>query len=281
MTNGTWNPLRRNRNIGTAKSGASKENKLKIPERWCDFKIFWERLSNPVIIPISVGEHSITMFVEPPRDGYVHAVTPQDIIRVLELVEKEHLEEIEIIVLRQPTRKDEILNPAWGIFVYYADLGKYSGPGIYLQAQERGKEIRWKKRLTPFELNELKRLKMDGHRVSDNRKNYIVTTTPDSVRNTQLFRTLPHEIGHSVDYLIHSLNPSVQAKSESESNYISSKYDSKPSHDKEEFAHRYAREFYEKYKKKGILPFPRIYDERRLRNLGLEPEWFKSDIDCK
>lgn len=274
MKNSTWNPQRRNRNIGTTKSGYSQNNKFSIPERWIDSKIFWERLNEPVIFPLSINGHSITMFIEPTREGFIHAATPQDIIKVLELIDQEHLEEIENIVLRQPTTKDELLKPAWGIFVYYADLGRYSGPGVYLQAQERGKVLHWNKSLTPFELKELERLKTDGHEIRNVRRGYEIHTTPDSVRSTQLFRTLPHEIGHSVDYLTNSLNPSIQAKTEEESEYISKKYNSKPSHDKEEFAHRYATEFYERFEKKGSLPFPRIYDDKELQGIGLNPEWF-------
>ena len=187
---------------------------------------------------------------------------------------KKNDKEIENIVLRQPTTKDELLKPAWGIFVYYADLGRYSGPGVYLQAQERGKVLHWNKSLTPFEFKELERLKTDGHEIRNVRRGYEIHTTPDSVRSTQLFRTLPHEIGHSVDYLTNNLNPSIQAKTEEESEYISKKYNSKPSHDKEEFAHRYATEFYERFEKKGSLPFPRIYDDKELQGIGLNTEWF-------
>ncbi len=115
MKNNAWNPTRRNRNIGTEKSGYSQNNKFVVPERWQDFKVFWERIVDPVIFPICINQHEITMLIEPTLKGYVHAVTPQDIIRILNLVELEHLEEIELIVLRQPKKKEEILKPAWGV----------------------------------------------------------------------------------------------------------------------------------------------------------------------
>lgn len=57
-----WNPTRRNRNIGTSKSGYSQNNKLVIPEPWHDLsKIFWECLVNPVVIPLEIDKHKITL----------------------------------------------------------------------------------------------------------------------------------------------------------------------------------------------------------------------------
>lgn len=270
----TWNPTRRNRNIGTGKSGLSQDNRLTIPSRWADFKVFWERLNDPAICPIEVKGHPITLFVEPPRKGSLHAVTPQDIIAVLEWVQQDHLEEIELIVLRQPKRKEEILKSAWGRFVYYADLGKYSGPGIYIEAIEVGRVLKWGDKLTPFEKKELELLAFDGHRIEKVNRGYHIHTTPETVRNTQLFRTLPHEIGHAVDYLTNSLEPSINADTESESEYISDAYRSKPTLDKEEYANRYAKEFYQTNCNAGRLPFKLIVDEERLLAMGLNPEWF-------
>jgi hypothetical protein len=274
MKHNAWNPTRRNRNIGTEKSGRSQNNKLVIPERWIDFKIFWERLVDPIIYPFKINGHSITMLIEPTKSGYVHACTPQDITKVLTLIKQEHLEEIEIIVLRQPKKKEEILKPVWGRFIYYADLGKYSGPGIYIEAVEVGKVIKWGNKLTPFDKKELHSLESHGHRIERIKRGYNIHTTPESVRNTQLFRTLPHEIGHAIDYLTNSIIPSVETNSEAESEYISDVFNSKPTIDKEEYANRYAREFYSKNLQNGTLPFNHLYDKDLLTKIGVKPEWF-------
>lgn len=274
MKHSAWNPTRRNRNIGTEKSAHSQNNKLVVPERWLDFKIFWERLVDPIIVPVEIKAHKITMFIEPVRKGCVHACTPHDIIKVLELIPQEHLEEIEVIVLRQPKKKEEILKPVWGRFVYYADLGKYSGPGVYIEAAEVGKVIKWGNKLTPFDKKELDSLKSHGHHIEKVKRGYDIHTTPKTVRNTQLFRTLPHEIGHAIDYLYHSLDPSIEASSEAESEYITDAFNSKPTLDKEEYANRYAREFYSKNVADGNFPFERIYDEVSLVELGVNPKWF-------
>jgi hypothetical protein len=274
MKHSAWNPTRRNRNIGTEKSGYSQNNKFVVPERWADYRIFWERLVDPVVCPLNIKGHGITMLVEPTKKGCIHASTPHDIAKILELIEQEHLEEVELIVLRQPKKKEEILKPVWGRFVYYADLGKYSGSAIYLESIQAGQVIKWGNKLDPYEKKELSSLEADGHRIEKVKRGYEVHTSPVTVRNTQLFRTLPHEIGHAVDYLKNSLKPSVETNSETEADYIAQVYHSKPSLDKEEYAHRYSREFYEKWSEQGSLPFDRIYEHKELKAMGLDPEWF-------
>lgn len=274
MKHSAWNPTRRNRNIGTSKSGHSQNNKLSVPDRWSNFKIFWEHLVSPVACPVVIKGHKLTILVEPPAAGSIHSSTPQDIIKVLGLVTQEHLEEIDIVVLRQPKRKEEILRPVWGRFVYYAELGRYSGPGVYLEAVQIGMTLKWGNKLTPFYEKELRALEADGHKIEQVKRGYDVSTTIDSVRNTQLFRTLPHEIGHAVDYLENSLKPSINAITEAESEFITSVFNSKPSLDKEEYANRYAREFFDK--NSDVLPFEKIFDKEELKNMGLNPDWF----DC-
>lgn len=271
-----WNPTRRNRNIGTEKSGHSQNNQLVIPERWADFRIYYERLNDPVIFSITVNCHEIVMMVEPTKIGYIHAVTPQDVTKVLSLVEQEHLEQVELIIFRQPKKKEEILKPVWGRYAYFADLGKYMGPAIYLEATFVNNVIKWSNKLDPYEKKELRSLENDGHQIKNVKKGYEIFTTPDSVRNTQLYRTLPHEIGHAVDFLKNCQEPSINAANNAENEYIRNAYGSKPSLDKEEYAHRYAREFYSKWSTKGSLPFNRIYEEKELEIIGLNPDWFKS-----
>lgn len=274
MKSNTRNPTRRNRNIGTKKSGYSSDNKFVVPEKWADFRIFWERLENPIACPLNIKGHQLTLLVEPTRSGYLHACTPADIIKILELIKQKHVEEIEVVVLRQPKKKEEILHPVWGRFVYYADLGKYSGAGVYIESVATNKIIKWGKSLSPFYQNELNALKKDGHRIENEKRGYSINTNLESVRNTQLFRTLPHEIGHAVDYLNNSVLPSENASSEGESNYMSNVFSSKPSRDKEEYANRYAREFLEKHNAKGVLPFERIYEKKEIIELGLNENWF-------
>ena len=132
--------------------------------------------------------------------------------------------------------------------------------------------LKWGKKLTPFYEKELRALEADGHEIERVKRGYDVKTTPISVRNTHLFRTLSHEIGHAVDYLEYSISPSIDAATEAESEYIKNTFKSKPTIDKEEYANRYAKKFYDR--NSDVLPFDRIFDKQELEKMGLNPEWF-------
>jgi len=175
MKPNAWNPVRRNRNIGTKKSGRSQNNSLVIPERWRDCRIFWERLNSPVAGPLQIKTHSLTVLVEPTKSDYVHACTPQDIHDVLQLIQPEHLSEIDLIGLTQTKKKQERLNPAWGRLVYYAELGKYSEPAIYLEAVKRGAMIKWGKKLSLDQQKEHEVLDGDGHRIIQHCCRYLAS----------------------------------------------------------------------------------------------------------
>lgn len=276
MKHNGWDPTKRNKNIGTKKSGRSQNNELVVPGRSHDRLAYWEHLIDPVECPLEIKGHQITLLVEPTKKGYVHACTPNDIVRVLELIEKEHLEAIELVIFRQPTKKQEILQPVWGRFISDADINnKYSGAIVVIEAAVIGLILRWTNRLDSYGRKELLSLERDGHQIRQVKRGYDVISTPQSVRNTQLFRTLPHEIGHAVDHLKNCLNPSREASTNAESAYIRSLYHSKPSLDKEEYAHRYAREFYEYFSAQGLLPFKGLYNEEHLNALELDKKWFK------
>ncbi len=278
MRGNGWNPTRRNKNIGTKKSGYSQNNELVISDRWSEDRVFWERLVSPVIYPIDIRGHQITLLIEPPRAGFFHSATPQDIERMFHLFPQAHVEEIEVVVLRQPKQKELILKPVWGRFIYYADLGKYSGPGIYLESLKMGDVLKWDKKLTPFYQLALEMLRSDGHEIETTKRHHLIHTTAHSVRNTQLFRTLPHEMGHAVDYLLHAEIPASQASSESESDYIYNKFKAKPSLDKEAFANRYAREFNDKNRATGKIPYEPIFDAKKMKSFGIKPEWFDFNL---
>ena len=146
---------------------------------------------------------------------------------------------------------------------------------MIIEAVAVGLIFKWSNRLDSYGRKELLSLEKDGHKIEKFKRGYNIITTPTSVRNTQLFRTLPHEIGHGVDYLENCLKLCSKAKTDEELAYIKRLYRSKPYLDKEEYAHRYGREFYEKYTAQGLLPFERLYDEDYLNALRLDPKWFK------
>lgn len=265
-------PRRRNRNIGTERSGHGQNNSLTIPESWTRDRLFHERLINPVALEYIIHGNSLSFLIEPTLPGYCHACTPQDIERVLHLIPPSHLVQIKMIVLRQPKKKERILRPVWGRLRYWSEIEIYSGPAIHLEAQPIKVKTRWERSLTPDQMLELNRLESDGHTITSDKRYYYVENSLDSIRNTQLYRTLPHEVGHYVDY-IQSV-PELTEENLDEWEQLGKIYDSKPTKDKEYFAHRYASEFYDQQVTLGNLPFARRYNPEILASHGLEPAWF-------
>jgi len=241
MQKNGWDSRRRNRNIGTERSGHGQNNRLTIPESWSRDRLFNERLKNPVAHEYSIHGNSLMLLIEPTFAGYCHACTPQDIERILQLIPPSHLAPIKMIVLRQPKKKERILSPVWGRLRYWSSIEIYSGPAIHLEAQHLKVKTRWQKSLRPDQDIELKRLENDGHTITSDKRYFYVESSIDSIRNTQLYRTLPHEIGHYVDYVQSVPEPDVDNIDEWSQLYKI--YDSKPIKDKECFAHRYATDY--------------------------------------
>ena len=267
-----YNPTRRNRNIGTKSAGYGQDNKLVIPWAWADNRIFYERLVDPVVVEIQVGSVSKHVIIEPTIKGFIHACTVDDIQRLLELIPVEHINDITAFVLRQPKRKEQILSSVWGRLIYSSDLCGFSGPTVYLEAQNFEQPLKWSKSLTPEGAKELERLREDGHVVVTDKRQHIINCTLDTIRNTQLYRTLPHEIGHYVDYL-------TKVEEPSKDNFdlwsvLNDKYHSRPSQERESFAHRYADEFRKQQIARGTIPFERMFDDAKMRAVGLDPGWF-------
>lgn len=272
MKRSGWDSRRRNRNIGTSKSGHGQNNQLVIPESWAVDRLFYEKLENPISWEISVNGNSLTILIEKPAPGFHHACTPEDIERILSLVPPNHLKPIRMIVLRQPKKKEQILCLVWGRLHYWSEIEQYSGPAIHLEAQAADKIHKWNKSLTPDALRELERLKEDGHKIETDKRYHYICRNLAAVRNTQLFRTLPHEIGHYVDYLESVKIPAGDDFDKRDQ--LDQLYHSKPSKDKEDFAHRYATEFFERQKSLGLLPFDRILHQKSLSANNIDPTWF-------
>ena len=270
------NPTRRNRNIGTAKQGHGQNNRQGIPKSWPDDRIFWEVLNNPIAINRTIGEDiDLTFLVEPPRPDCFYPCTVEDICILLELVPEEDLQGIELIIFRQPTRKQMLISSVWGRFIYYATPGgAYSGTAICIEAHNLAERFRWPTKLALEDQQELERLANDGHQIEQDRRHYTIKRTPESVRNTVLFRTVLHELGHYVDWQQSVLLPSLETSDDAEDARISQAFDGKTSQEKEAFAHRYAQEQSDRLRALGHIPFPLNVDASQLKQQGLEPDWF-------
>ena len=251
--NSTRNPARRNRNIGTAKQGHGQNNRLVIPYDRENDRMFWERLTNFKATFREIGSHRLTFLVEKTRTESFHACTVDDITYLLDHVSYSDVRKINLIILRQPKRKEEILSRAWGRLVFYAEVGDYRGSAIILEAVEPAKSMLWRKSLDTEDQKELERLREDGHQITMTKRGHEIITSLESARATQLYRTVLHEIGHYVD----------------SSQMSSAAWESKPSVEKETFAHRYADMMKDQLVKDRIIPFERKLIPENITKDGL------------
>lgn len=270
------NPTRRNRNIGTAKQGHGQDNELVIPRRWRDSRDFYENLLDSQTVSREISGQPFTFLVESTRRDSIHPCTVDDITYLLGHVPATDLKGLNIVVLRQPKRKEQILSSVWGRLQYLANFGHIAGPAMILEAPDLSKPIRSSKSLTPELARELERLGEDGHRVVSNRREWIIESTPESARATMLYRTLLHEIGHWVDWHGSVLCPAAARRlSEAAVNDLEEQYFSRPVSERESAAHRYADALAMQLRKTGIIPFERMQDPSSLKADKLRVEDFE------
>lgn len=251
-----WNPLRRNRKIGTKASGHGQNNRMTIPEPWNDLRRFYERIGAHQTTTRFLGSLSIRFVIEAPREGWFHPCTPAEVCDVLSCCDDGDAELAPMIVLRQATRKQRILSPVWGRAVFLFELGDYRGPAIILEAQDCLPYV-WKYQRGPEQERELERLRADGHDVRIEGKHVTVRPNPLSIKRTVLHRTLPHEVGHHVD--------SARLTQE--------EWDCRTPTEREDFAHGYAAKVRERLP--AILELPsRVTLEEQLAQDGLPTHWF-------
>lgn len=256
----TWDPTKRNKNIGTSKQGYGQNNELTIPYCVHFKKVYWERIKEYCFVKRTINSKEYKFIIEKTKKNYIHSCTVDDIANILTYVSIGDLDGINLIVLRQPKSKEEILSSCWGRLAYYAEINENEGPAIFLESVNINKSMKWDKSLSQDRQLELERLYLDGHKVTIGKKYINIELTKESVRNTQLYRTLLHELGHWVDY-----KQSVKEKSDKTNNgdsylYYWELYDKKSSLEKETFAHKYAEKVYEKLLGIGVIPFDRIID---------------------
>lgn len=252
-----WNPARRNRNVGTKAHGHGANNRLTIPESWHESKCYYEKLDSYTVVHRTVGTHKLRFLVEPTRPDWFYPCTVDDVCAVLSRCSAEVLCAFDFMVMRQPTRKQRILCPVWGRAIFSFDIDQYSGSAIIIEAQDLS-PIRWTSSIEPAEARELERLREDGHDVHSTRRGTEIRVRPDSLRNTVLYRTLLHELGHHMDHQRCAVD----------------EWSSKTQAAKEDYAHRYALELKAFLWAQGVLPFAPIMDDESLLEDGLKREWF-------
>ncbi len=252
-----WNPIRRNRNIGTPAQGHGEDNRLTIPESRHDRSFFYERLGACITFTQRVKGHYLRFFVEPTRTGWFHPCSFEDAMEMLSHVPAQDLAILDFIVMRQPTRKQRVLRPVWGRAVFQFELAPHVGTAIVLEAQHLEPTV-WRNSLAPEDQRELDRLQADGHQVRKTRRTIEIQPTPASLRNTVLYRTLLHELGHHVD----------------RQRFSADEWDSRPPLQKEDYAHRYAAESFAALRQAGEVPFEPRSDHALRQAHGLDDRWF-------
>jgi hypothetical protein len=269
-----YNPTRRNRNIGTAKSGHGHDNRMAIPRVAQGENVFWERIGDARQVSRTISGRSVRFFVQATRADCVHACTIDDIAHLLSSAPAADWEGIDAILLRQPRRKEQMLEPVWGRLAYAADLVDghervlYQGPAIILEAVNPIQPIKFGKCLSADEVAELDRLKLDGHNIRNGDKNHTVTPTLASCRATQLYRTFLHELGHWVDFLEKVERPAALLTPD-EYSVLLDRFHGRTTKEREQFAHRYAEQLRRRFVATRLLPFDRLLDHERLKEDNL------------
>lgn len=268
------NPTRRNRNIGTARQGHGQDNDMTIPESWYDSRAYFEKLDAPLVM----DTEGFTFLVEPTRPETAHACTPEDILAVLEQVPAEDLTGMNLIVLRQPTRKEDMLHPVWGRMVYAFEFRGASQPAIVLEAVDLTKKLVYSKKMSLARQAEFARLQEDGFIFVEDKRSFTTRFDLQTCRNTQLYRTLLHEIGHYVHYTRSTQAADAAKDTDEASEKRRERYFQIPSRQKERFADDYADQLGKSLRAKGAIPFPRIWHDSFMTKHGLNPADFTDKL---
>jgi hypothetical protein len=206
-------------------------------------RTWWEQIGAHDIVEKSIASRTIRFIIEHTKLGWTHACSPEAVCALVELVPADDWLGIECFVFRQSTSKQKLLTPVWGRLSMAADIGQagkpnlHTGPAILIEATN-SKPLVWSRSLEPEFAKELERLRDDGHTIIEDRRSYHIQNTPEAVRSTQLYRTVLHEIGHWVDWLERVERPSERP--DSDYSALADAYWSRPTSEREAFAHNYA-----------------------------------------
>jgi hypothetical protein len=247
-----------------------------IPGNWRDCRAFWERVPHFTVVTRRVRGRDLPFVVEPTGRDSVYTCTVDDIATICNAAPAEHMAGVQGVILRQPKRKEAILSSAWGRLGYAVRVGPISGAAIVVEACRLPLTLKWRTRLDPPQQQELDRLVREADRVESNGRHHILHFGLAAVRGVQLYRTVLHELGHWVDYY-EKVDLSSRARNGSGWGALWDAYCRRPLREREAFAHCYARELAKNLKVRGVIPFDRILNLRRLAAEGLSPKDFVWD----
>jgi hypothetical protein len=243
-------PTRRNRKLGTP-DFAWRDRGEGMPP----FEIPWprweQRSPGERWTPQRVEEHTVhgrtlQIVVERPLSGWVHACAPEDVVEVLGRLPAPDTEGLGLVVLLQPRRKEDALRPVWGRLHWTTRFRGYAGPAVTLSAYDlRRPVLRWSRSLWPEGQDELDRLRAVGFAITEGRREYGIHLEPATVRRWHRERTLPHEVGHWIDFRRRVIEPTGTrdaAEAETHPDYpaLIERWRSRPWRERERFADAYA-----------------------------------------
>ncbi len=258
-----FNPTRRNKNIGTSKQGYGQNNEMKIPYPAIEMKSFHERLTTYKKDYRVINGNRFEFIIEDTREDSSHACTINDVAEILRHILPKDYGRLNLIIFRQPKRKEEIISPVWGRLIYSYEFEDDYRPAIIIESQIIDKVLKWKKGLDIEDQKELKRLEKDGHKIVTDKRYHNIHLSLYSIRNTQLYRTLLHEIGHYNHYLelVGELEDIDDDLSYDVYEKNSDNYFSLNTQIKEQYAHNFANVIYNDLLTAKIIPFARIAEQ--------------------
>jgi len=237
-------PERRSRKLGSPargwRDGPAGRRAYDVPWPAWDRRASSGRWTPESVVSVEAHGRQIDVVVDRLLDDHVHVCTPEDVGDALLLLPPGDVLGLDLVVLRQPTRKDETLRPAWGRIAWYVEFRGYRGPALMLDAVDLGQTLRWPRSLTPEDVEELGRLRAAGFSVRPTRRGHDIQFDAASVRRWLLSRTVPHEVGHWVDYRRRVLDPLPDDATAAEYDARFDRWLQRPRLEREVFADRYA-----------------------------------------
>ncbi len=293
-------PERRNRNQGTAKRGHGQNNRQVISSRSGDDLRFYDRLESYTRVRRRIQGRWVHFVVEQTRPGYLHSCTVDDLHQMLSNVLFDDLADMDLIVLRQPKHKESSLNGVWGRLLYGFQFEGRSHHAIMIEAITTRDSLKWSKKLSPDDQAELDRLRSAGFRFKEGRRIFEAPITLAAARTLQLYHTLPHELGHYLDYQEKVEAPAQEDRKRLEvvdratnapnlddehpiwdewntlfdrlnehEDRLWNLYWKRPTSEREVYAHRAAKRMADRLRKLNVIPFERKLDPESLANDGL------------
>lgn len=180
------NPVRRNKKIGVKKQ---EHSNTFVPPK----------IGSLLRPTQSVVLNNIIYIIEKPDKGYTYSCTPQEVDAVIHKLPTQDIEGIVFVVFHQPTKKQGALMPTWAEYFDPLVRGKRQGAAILISAMGQVPR-KWPLTLQPQDLQELEKLKQEGHIVTKTRDYYLIESPQKAVKQTQLYRSVVHEVGHHVAY---------------------------------------------------------------------------------